>query len=78
MAKKKLANNGLVVKSSDVPNVASRDGYQHGFASLGYIYWQKRVEELVREVVCQIILKYLTKIRVTLWLLTDLLGYRRN
>ena len=38
LAKKKLANNGLVVKSSDVPNVASRDVYQHGFASLGYIY----------------------------------------
>lgn len=31
LAKKKLANNDLVVKSSDVPNVASRDGFQHLF-----------------------------------------------
>ena len=37
LVKRKLANNVLEVKASDVSNVASKDGYQHGFASIGYV-----------------------------------------
>ena len=47
LVKRKLANNVLEVKASDVSNVASKDGYQHGFASIGYVFLTKRVEVLL-------------------------------